>query len=133
STPAGHERSTNVFRTVFDCLFLPPLLAWLRRTLRSPPRSGAVSSRKEPFMSSPLQRWSVLCAVCLSSLIAATTGRAADPTKQAAALSERELAARIDQHIGDRLKQRKVPPAPVTGDAAFIRRVYLDLAGRIPN
>ncbi len=84
-------------------------------------------------MSSPWQRWSVLFAVCLIYPSAGATSRAADPVKQATALSESELAARIDQFIGARLKERKVPPAPVTDDAAFIRRAYLDLAGRIPN
>src|SRR4051812_28098242 len=84
-------------------------------------------------MSSPLQRWSVRFAVCLVCLSAETTSRAADPAKQAAALSESELAARIDQLIDNRLKERKVTPAPVSDDAAFIRRAYLDLAGRIPN
>src|SRR5437867_3403734 len=84
-------------------------------------------------MSSPLQRWSVLFAVCLIGPCAGTTSQAADPAKQATALSESELAARIDQFIGARLKEHKVPAASVTDDAAFIRRAYLDLAGRIPN
>ena len=81
-------------------------------------------------MCSPLPRWFALCLICLG---ACATSRAADATKQATVLSETELAARIDQLIGARLKERKVTPAPVTDDAAFIRRAYLDLAGRIPN
>src|SRR5262249_20771523 len=88
----------------------------------------AVASRKEPFMSSPLPRWSFQFAVCVLCLNAGAASCATYPAKQTPAQSEMELAARIDQLIGDRLKERKVPPAPVTDDAAFIRRVYLDLA-----
>jgi hypothetical protein len=42
------------------------------------------------------------------------------------------LAARIDQLISARLAESKVTPAPLTDDAEFVRRVYLDVAGRIP-
>ena len=54
-------------------------------------------------------------------------------TRVAVAVGETELAARIDRLLGDRLKKRNVPPAPVIDDAAFIRRAFLDLAGRIPS
>lgn len=51
-----------------------------------------------------------------------------------AALTEPQLAARVDELLAARWKQKgKVVPAPLTGDAAFIRRVYLDLGGRIPS
>jgi Protein of unknown function (DUF1553)/Protein of unknown function (DUF1549) len=48
-------------------------------------------------------------------------------------LDEAALAHRIDHHIEARLAERRVPPAALTDDAAFIRRVFLDLAGRIPS
>jgi hypothetical protein len=43
------------------------------------------------------------------------------------------LAARIDLHIDARLAAEKIPPAPLTDDAEFVRRIYLDLTGRIPS
>src|SRR5688572_26759388 len=52
-----------------------------------------------------------------------------DPQPDAQALA---LAARIDQHIAAGWAAAKVEPAPPADDAEFLRRVYLDLAGRIP-
>jgi hypothetical protein len=53
---------------------------------------------------------------------------AAPPLRDARALS-----ARIDELIGVRLAEEKVPPAPPTDDAEFFRRLSLDLNGRIPS
>lgn len=39
----------------------------------------------------------------------------------------------IDQYIFTVLKRLGVPPAELSGDAEFLRRVTLDLTGRIPN
>src|SRR5438132_2016684 len=50
----------------------------------------------------------------------------------APALSAKALSARIDAHINERLKAEKVKAAPRADDAEFIRRVYLDLGGKIP-
>ncbi len=66
---------------------------------------------------------------------------AADPTpaprKEAATAEEvldaQALAARIDRHINARLAERGVKPAAPASDAEFLRRVYLDLTGRIPR
>jgi hypothetical protein len=44
-----------------------------------------------------------------------------------------ELAARLDRHLTAGWKAGGVTPAPVAGDAEFVRRVYLDIAGRIPS
>jgi hypothetical protein len=63
---------------------------------------------------------------CLA--IATPALRAAPPPDEVAA-----LAARIDKFIDERLAEDKVPAAPVASDAEFMRRVYLDLAGRIPT
>jgi len=43
-----------------------------------------------------------------------------------------DLARRIDQRVGATLKANKVAAAPRADDAEFLRRVYLDVTGRIP-
>jgi hypothetical protein len=43
------------------------------------------------------------------------------------------LARKIDRHVVAGLKKRDVVSAPLANDHEFIRRVYLDLAGRIPR
>lgn len=52
---------------------------------------------------------------------------AATPDKDAA-----DLTATIDRHLAASWQDNKVQPAPPADDAEFLRRVYLDLAGRIP-
>ena len=44
-----------------------------------------------------------------------------------------ELAERIDQHISARLDAQQLPAAPRANDLALLRRVTLDLAGRVPT
>ena len=44
-----------------------------------------------------------------------------------------EVAAAIDQHIGRFLDAAGLQPMPLTDDEEFLRRVYLDLAGRVPT
>ena len=39
----------------------------------------------------------------------------------------------IDHYIDLKLKNEKIAPAPQADDATFVRRLYLDLAGRIPT
>ena len=48
-------------------------------------------------------------------------------------LSAGELAAKIDEHIAARWKDRNVTPAPLADDGELVRRLYLDLHGRIPD
>jgi hypothetical protein len=46
-------------------------------------------------------------------------------------LNAAALATRIDQRLAE--KWKSVQPAPLAEDGEFLRRVYLDLAGRIPR
>jgi hypothetical protein len=62
-------------------------------------------------------------------VLAAGQGLRAGPP----ALDDRALARRIDHHIGAGIAAVKAVPAPRAGDAEFVRRIYLDLAGRIPS
>ncbi len=48
-------------------------------------------------------------------------------------LSAPALAGKIDEHVAARWKERGVTPAPVADDAVFVRRLHLDLHGRIPD
>ncbi|HWP85521.1 MAG TPA: DUF1553 domain-containing protein [Terriglobia bacterium] len=41
--------------------------------------------------------------------------------------------SRIDFHIFSALEQQNIPPAPLSTDAEFLRRLTLDLTGRIPT
>jgi len=43
------------------------------------------------------------------------------------------VAAQIDQLINQKLAEAKIPASPVCDDAEFIRRVHLDILGRIPH
>lgn len=64
---------------------------------------------------------------CLA--VACSPVRAADPGIGDA----RALAARIDAYMARRWAEEKVEPAAPATDAEFLRRVYLDLIGRIPT
>ncbi len=43
------------------------------------------------------------------------------------------LTQQIDRFIQERLDRDKVPASPLADDAEFLRRVYLDITGRIPT
>jgi len=43
------------------------------------------------------------------------------------------VAAAIDQHLDRALAGANLKPAALSGDAEFLRRIYLDLAGRVPT
>jgi hypothetical protein len=49
------------------------------------------------------------------------------------ATDAQKLADRIDYHINERLQSEGVAPGPIVADETFLRRVTLDLAGRIPT
>ncbi|HVW38500.1 MAG TPA: DUF1549 domain-containing protein, partial [Pirellulales bacterium] len=47
--------------------------------------------------------------------------------------ADASLSAAIDGFIRDEWQRRGIQPAPRSDDRTFVRRVYLDLAGRIPT
>src|SRR5262249_39374322 len=85
------------------------------------------------------RRWClVLCACCL--FLAAQRGSAMVPVFAATAaranpvnLDQAGLAARIAELVIAKYAEKGVPPAKPADDAEFLRRVYLDLNGRIPR
>jgi hypothetical protein len=79
-----------------------------------------------------------LLGVCLVSAVPTSAIRAA-PADAAAVSADQAahdaaaLAATIDRHLAAGWAAARIEPAPLAGDAEFVRRVYLDLAGRIPS
>ncbi len=86
-------------------------------------------------MRSPWFRIVGPAALCLALLPAGAPGDApkAKVPKKEASLDAQALAARIDAHIARRWDDAKVVPAARADDAEFLRRIYLDLVGRIPS
>src|SRR5579872_633307 len=39
----------------------------------------------------------------------------------------------IDRHIFEKMKRDAIPHAPVSSDSEFLRRIYLDLTGRLAD
>src|SRR5262245_15430665 len=81
-----------------------------------------------------------LVGIGVLCLILAPLARAGAPTPATAKAGPSEamraalvLTARIDQQVAAHWADKGVRPAPLAGDAEFLRRVYLDVAGRIPR
>jgi hypothetical protein len=72
---------------------------------------------------------SLLALALLGVLWPSLPSRADSPKR----LDERALAARIDALIAAGWNDKKATPSPRADDAEFLRRVYLDLTGRIPD
>src|SRR5262245_29535140 len=71
--------------------------------------------------------WGILLGVAVP--VAAAPPPDADKRREDALA----LAAKIDGHLGKAWADNKIIPAPPADDAAFLRRIYLHLAGRIPS
>ena len=78
----------------------------------------------------PKVRFSIGCVVLLVGSLPALAAPPDPAARRADALA---LAAAIDRHLDKSWTDNKIVPAPRIDDAAFQRRVYLQLAGRIPS
>ncbi len=73
------------------------------------------------------------CLLGLAVLLVASPTRAAAPRTAPNALDAPALAAKIDRILAQRWAKAGARPAPPADDSEFLRRAYLDLAGRIPT
>lgn len=76
-------------------------------------------------MKSRRQTNAVVCLLLMAAMVSVPFAEADDEAKP--------LHKQIDELIGKRLVELKVVPAMVSGDAEFVRRIYLDLTGVIPT
>jgi hypothetical protein len=75
-----------------------------------------------------------LGVACLALAAVCCPAPAKEPAKPAARPDDAAaLAARIDQFIDEGYKAKSVTPTAPADDAEFMRRLYLDLTGRIPR
>ena len=87
------------------------------------------------------QLWFIIgvsvCFACMPATIQADTPVSATgkptPAPANSVLDAQQLAARIDQLVAERWTADGVKPAALADDAETLRRLYLDLAGRIPR
>src|SRR5262245_31728995 len=92
-----------------------------------------VKSPHRTDSSLPLRAALAVCLLACGALAARAANpetKAADPEPETVA---RALAARIDAVMEKHWQSAGVTPAAPVDDAAFLRRVTLDLAGRIPT
>src|SRR5262245_47735962 len=73
----------------------------------------------------------LLCLALAPALRAAAPDVAAEPGQDMKAALE--LTAKIDRLVEAHWMAKEAKPAPLADDAEFLRRVYLDIAGRIPR
>ncbi len=73
------------------------------------------------------------CASNLLTVLAAAAALVLTFPADAAPPTASQLARRIDQVLHQYQEQEKVVPSQQSSDEEFLRRVYLDLAGRIPT
>ena len=72
--------------------------------------------------------------ICLMSMVAAVLlAFPFDVQAQKLLPPDRPIGEVIDHYVDARLQQAKVKPAPTAPDTTVVRRLYLDLVGRIPT
>ncbi len=79
----------------------------------------------------------LLMSVCFlhggGALEAAESGNAVASTEKMVPRNHEEVVAQINQHLRQGYQNRGLKPTNSCDDRAFVRRVYLDLVGRIPK
>jgi hypothetical protein len=75
----------------------------------------------------------LLLALAVNTAYAAGKDRPKPTLPDGTKLDAHALAKHIDQAIDARLRAEKITPSPNADDAEFLRRVYLDITGRIPT
>src|SRR2546421_3726827 len=80
-------------------------------------------NNREAFLDKPDQRWQELSKI---------TARVASfqQVQDSAPIPRNNF---IDEYIVGRMERDGIRPAPISDDPEFLRRVYLDLNGRIPS
>lgn len=74
-------------------------------------------------------------ACVVGCLVVPGTAQVAEKVKQPVS-SVRDwasVAVEIDRHIDSKLREAKVPASQLASDAEFLRRVYVDITGKIPS
>src|SRR5690349_4574834 len=69
----------------------------------------------------------------LTLLLTASTAFAGEPAGAGRGKAPHEIAAAVDALLGKHWQAEKVTPAPLADDAEFLRRVFLDVTGRLPS
>jgi hypothetical protein len=89
--------------------------------------------------------WSLAVGCCLFTAASLSWAIAEDPAKDVQASPQPEakpslpprdpipVSTAIDRELNTRLTQEKIPASPLASDAEFLRRVSLDITGRIPT
>jgi len=78
-------------------------------------------------------RRSWIGAACLVTCALAGSATAAGPDAARSARDARALADTIDRLLAEKWAEARLAPAPPADDATFLRRVSLDLIGKIPR
>ncbi|MEZ6056231.1 MAG: DUF1553 domain-containing protein [Planctomycetaceae bacterium] len=89
-----------------------------------------------PFLTVPArERMTMRIAPALTSLFVALLMSISSGSVRGAELpgAEREIADVIDELIERKLAEKEIKPAPSIEDVPFLRRLSLDLAGRVPT
>jgi hypothetical protein len=93
------------------------------------------TNKREKFLKSSLDadRFAAARSALTDGVVAALSASYLPPRSRAAAASRSSDTGTVDQHIFGALSAQGISPAPETSDTEFLRRVTLDLTGRIPT